>query len=264
MLLRFCFYTVLGMMVFLPYAVHAQEEENPYAKATSQQLKEAQSYYDYCSKDEALSKEKDCRCASAAFLDARMALGDNAPKKDIAYKIRYKCFRFLSSAPPKSQQDTDKPDDDYFKDVTDEQLKEAHGVYLTCKDNARMSRYHDCECLAGSFLDLRLQEGPFPKQDHLLFKLKATCKNIVESIGVMYTDCIQDVSNDQYGFERKDYCECYARKWADGYEKLNSDMNLKADIQIRSNSKIYCMDMAGIEAKKRKDAEAAAAQRTPK
>lgn len=237
------------------------KNDNPFANASAKQIKEAQSYYEYCKNDKVLSEEKDCRCASAAYLDTRMKLGDEVSKKEIAQRLRFKCSKFAFNTPEKGATDVEK-DDGYFKDVTDKQIEEAQGVYLNCKENPTMSRYNDCECLASSFLELRLQKGPIPRQDRLLFELDGKCKDLVQSTGYAYTSCMGDQSNDQYGFDRKDYCECYARRWVDQYKNLNVGLNIKSDINMQATAKIYCQSMAGIEAKKHQPAEESSDQET--
>lgn len=253
---RFCIYFVFCMLFLMPSS-YAEDKKaksnNPYDYASASQIKEAQSYYEYCKNDKVMSEKKDCRCASAAYLDARMGLGDDASKKVIARQIRDRCYKYASSNHDKSSQTSKKieKDDDYFKDVTDKQIEEAQGVYLSCTQNPTMSRYNDCECLASSFLELRLQQGPIPREDALLMELNGKCKDSVQSVGAMYSSCMGSVSNDQFGFDRTDYCECYAHKWVEQYEALQGGIGMASDVNMRATAQVYCQSMAGVEAKKR-------------
>lgn len=243
----------------------AAEDDNPYKNASIEQIKEAQSYFNFCKKDKAMSAEKDCECASAAYLDARIALGVNATKREVAKKIRYRCLKLTANSPKQSSQENlEKEANTSIKEASDAQIKEAQSVFLECSENPNMSRYHDCECLAASFFDLRIEKGPVPRKDALMMELKDKCKNPVESVGAEYTSCMQDASVDNSGFERPDYCECYANRWVELFKNHSGPLTLHANIYMKSDAQIYCNANAGILAdkkrKKEEDAAAAAAE----
>lgn len=238
----------------------AAEDNNPYKNASNEQIKEAEAYFNYCAKDKAMSAEKDCECASAAYLDARIALGVNATKREIAKKIRYRCLKLTANTPKKLPLDTTGSGGENsktIKEASDAQIKEAQSIFLECSENPHMSRYHDCECMAASFFDLRLEKGPIPRKDLILMELKDKCKNPVDSVGAEYTACMQDASVDNTGFERPDYCECYANRWVQLFKNHKGDLTLHANIFFKSDAQIYCNANAGILAEKKRKKEEA-------
>lgn len=242
----------------------AADEDNPYKNATNEQIKEAQSFFNYCQKDAAMSIERDCECSSAAYLDTRIALGVNATKREIVKKIRYRCLKLTANSPDKLPLNADNLEDDKsIKEASDKQIKEAQAIFLECKENQTMSRFHDCECMAASFFDLRLEKGPIPRKDAILMELKDKCKNPVDSVGAEYTACMQDASVDNTGFERPDYCECYANRWVQLFNKHKGELTLHTNIYFKSDAQMYCNQNAGILAEKKRmkeEAEAAASE----
>lgn len=251
-------------MIIFAQPLLAAEDDNPYKNASIEQLKEAESYFNYCTKDKAMSAEKDCECASAAYLDARIALGVNASKREIAKKIRYRCLKLTANSPKKLPLDTKEnggENNKTIKEASDAQIKEAQSIFLECKENPLMSRYHDCECMAATFFDLRLEKGPIPRKDTIMMEMKNKCKNPVDSVGAEYTACMQDSSVDNTGFERPDYCECYANRWVQLFNNHQGELSLHANIFFKSDAQIYCNANAGILAeKKRKKEEAEAVE----
>lgn len=249
--LKFPTFIILAFLIFIPFCSYAQDQKdaNPYAGASDHQIREAQAYYAYCKKDAALSAEKDCKCAAGAYLDTRMALGDNASKRDILRSIRDKCPSLAYLKSKHIPVDKDSMDYDLSK-ITDAQLNEAQGIYERCKADPYMSVYRDCECMAGSFLQERIDQGPIPAPNVLLMDLRGKCHDSVKAVGMEYTQCMQDASNDNYGYSRKDYCECYARHWGEMYSALDHDLSYEEALSMRASSWGYCRTMTAEEKRK--------------
>lgn len=247
----------MGFFASPVLAQDTKKKPNPYEKATVTQLEESQSFLKYCEKNKVMSEERDCRCTAAAFLDARMKLGDAASRKDIMITIRNKCYKF-AQRPNEPGVDPSSAQDPYFDEVTDAQLQEAQDVYLTCKDSGLMSRYHDCECMASSFLELRLQQGPIPNRDTIMLGLRDKCKNLVDSVGYEYTLCMNDVNSQHHGVDSETYCTCYAKRWVDLFDRAQGTLGLREQVSIKASAQGYCINNAKTEADKReREAEAA-------
>jgi hypothetical protein len=60
---------------------------------------------------------------------------------------------------------------------------------------------------------------------------------------------------DEYGFERKDFCECYARAWGRAYKDIKVPLTASVRVNIRASSLGYCSYKAGTEAEKRRVSE---------
>lgn len=245
-MVRFFLAVLFTVTMFYAPLARAQDagQAPDYKNASDAQIKEAQAFFKYCEKDKVMSLNKDCKCAATAYLDARIALGEKAPRKDVARAIRDKCYK-STPANPAVEQGISGPNDGYFKDVTDKQLEEAEEVYLECTNDLTLRTAFDCECRSASFLELRLQEGPIAQRSNLLFQLGNKCRNVVESVGREYSNCIKDVRNDTFDIDRKTFCECYSRKWGELYENMPGHMTFNAQVELSVQSRGYCIRNAG-------------------
>lgn len=195
-----------------------EEEGNAFARASDSQIEEAQKFYKKCKNNETLSTRKDCKCAATSYLETRLKLGDNAPVEQITAENINTCL--------KDKEALIKNPDNARMEVTEAQMKEAESVYNWCKGDYDVSRQLDCECLASEFLQKRIESGPIIGRDIILGSLGVTCKNLVESAGAQYQQCMSGAAvTKTYGIERKKFCECYARTWTKKYEAQSGNFN---------------------------------------
>lgn len=218
------------------FSGHAFSEENPsYMAATDTQIVEAQRFYKHCQNNVSMSARKDCKCAAAVFLETRMELGDSASVDTIIDENINTCL--LDSKKNNIDAETRLE----AQKITEQQKQEAQGVYDSCMIDRAMQRNTDCECLAAKFLDLRLKRGPMADRDILILNItQHGCRNVVETTGLAYGICMQGSSFDYNGIRPKDYCECYARRWGELFEKYTGKMDEYKKESMRLHSRLYC------------------------
>ncbi len=252
--------TLLCFLMILPFTVTAQEtldaptspppssdtvksdsekKENIFSQASSVQLNEAQRFYKYCINNEVLSKKKNCKCAATSYLATRIKLGDSASVKEIMNKNINSC---LVNKEDKAEKITD------LSNVTDAQLDEAEQAYNRCKSDPKVSRNIDCECFGARYLDKRLELGPIPSYDQIFLHLRNECKNVVETTGYEYTQCMNYTRySPPNNIEPKDYCECFARKWGALFSAYKGKVNVSAKNKMRSMATAFCLQPQAYE-----------------
>ena len=97
----------------------------------------------------------------------------------------------------------------------EEMEQEAMGVYNRCAADLNKSKYYNCECIGGAFLNQREKLGPYVLQFDILKKVyneMPDCINETEIAGMAYQDC-QRFSNytRRNDDSNEDYCSCVAR-----------------------------------------------------
>ncbi len=219
-----------------PVSEQEEKEENIFSKATPAQIDEAERFYKYCRENPILSAQKNCTCASGMFLDTRMKMGPEASIDEIIAANRNTCLL----DPDQSTAGYNEGDPDLSK-VTEKQLAEAEDVYNFCTNNPSYNNSYDCDCFAAKFLDQRLKLGPLADRTYIYTLLSSDCRNVVATTGIEYTSCMSQTSLlNTGGYERKKFCECYARRWARDYEAYTGIMNRATTRQIRFTAQSYC------------------------
>ncbi len=210
-----------------------QSEGSIYDRASNDQLKEAQDYYDSC-RASSLNLQKNCKCAATAFLEKRMELGAEASIEEISTANINKCMK----DPKLSEIDTDNLD---MTTVTEAQKQEALSVYAMCKDNYHLRTRFECDCYAAKFLDHRIKLGPVVSKDTIYEKLAFVCKNVVTQVGQQYQSCFDRTRVlGTNGIPVKEYCECYARKWGEVFKAHEGARTIKTDKNMSVYAYEYC------------------------
>lgn len=102
------------------------------------------------------------------------------------------------------------------REMQEELLKETEQVSNACLTKTIYRQLHDCNCLAGKFLDERLLRGPEEDQRKILDDLKSTCPNMENTAAFAYNNCIE---TNKIGRTRdlEGYCKCFANNLAIAY-----------------------------------------------
>ncbi|PCI53724.1 MAG: hypothetical protein COB36_11885 [Alphaproteobacteria bacterium] len=213
--------------------------ENIYETATDDQIEEAQQYYNHCSKNDTISKQKDCKCATVAYLKTRLDLGSDATVKQIMSTNRNMCLK--GKALSKLSKDRSTRD---LSNLTNKQLAEAESVFQHCKERRALNSQFDCECFASRFLDERLEVGPLQNWDVIFSRFSSDCRNVVETTGIEYSSCMAHFGiKDAINMEPKEYCECYARQWADLFENYPGKITFNTKQSLKSQARGHCKDL---------------------
>ncbi len=208
---------------------------SPYDLATDEQIAEAQRFYESCKNNATMSKQKDCRCAAASYLETRVNLGDAASVEEIMRKNINTCLRDSKKS---AVLDVDALG---LENVTEAQMKEALGVYDWCNKNNRVKNQTDCECLAAKFLDLRIKRGPIVGKDVLILEVtQKDCRNVVETTGIEFSRCMKGSGFSYFNIRPKDYCECYARMWGKLFKSYKGRMTTHKKASIRLMARNIC------------------------
>ena len=211
-----------------------EREQNIFATATDQQIKEAQQFYDICNDNETMREKKDCKCAATSYLETRINLGEAATTQQIMDANINTCLKDEARAIIEGEN----PD---LSKITDEQLEESQAVYEHCKASPDISRQYDCECFAAKFLDERLEIGPLQDWDMIFLRLRSSCRNIVETTGFEYSRCMRRFGKrPPPGIESVDFCECYAREWAREFENFTGDITNDGMDNMRFRARSIC------------------------
>lgn len=238
--MRLLFFVLLFVFQIGSSSVHAQESDEKemsiYARATDEQLAEAQKYYKLCSSNPTLSAEKDCKCAAAKYLETRLELGDTASQSDILNKNIDSCRKAGDETPlPKGTTD--------YSKVPKAYLEEASSVYKECSKNARVSLNVDCQCFAAEFLTKRIENGKRISRDSIITSLRSSCRNIVGTTGREYSSCMHGDMDMGFldGVTQKEYCECVANEWARQYKNFKGDIdNPLAQNEMGFSARMKC------------------------
>ncbi len=211
-----------------------EKDETIFAKATNEQLEEAERFYDACSKNETMSTMKNCKCAASEYLQKRIELGDDATVKEILSANADKCL-INASNPPYDDKEID------LSNVTDAQIKEAEEILQECKSTLKINQLYDCECYAARYLDARIKLGPFASKEIIIGSFSSECRNIVDSTGHEYTRCMAITTKRPVkNIEPKDFCECYARQWGKYFKAHQGRIDLSARNNMKLRAKLYC------------------------
>lgn len=193
--------------------------------ATPEQMKEAKRFYKSCSKNESLRKKHDCNCLATEFLGARMKLGASLKAGEIYQNISGEC--------PVGVQKVTEEDPLADQDYSEEQLKEANGVYEECKGNFNMRTYHNCKCMAATFLQERVKQGRLVARDVVLTSLRSKCLNGTDTAGLAYNECMGNpIMVPGNISEPKKFCECYANEFGKTYQNFKGNMSGSASQDI--------------------------------
>ncbi len=198
-----------------------KEKKSLYGRASDAQMKEAKNYYRICTTTASMNTLKDCKCAAAEYLEARLELGNSASVDDIIKKNLNTCLR------NKEQLSLPEGKFDYSK-VPQIYIEEALEIYSYCNEKPSLNINYDCQCYAAEFLSKRIDEGKRVSQNEIMISLRGTCKNVVGTTGAYYKSCLSnefDTSDLGDDVTQKDYCECVARHWAKSYRNYTGNID---------------------------------------
>ncbi len=208
---------------------------DPYAIATDEQITEAQRFYESCENNDTMNRQKDCKCAAAAFLETRMELGKTASVEEIMLENVNACLIDSKKGTISNVEELG------LEDVTEQQMQEAMDVYNWCDGYNDLKNQTDCECLAAKFLDFRIKRGPIPSRNAFVTEItQKYCRNIIDTTGMEYSMCMTGAGFSYFNIRPKDYCECYAKTWGTLFKNYAGRMDEYKKQSIRLNARTKC------------------------
>lgn len=126
----------------------------------------------------------------------------------------------------------------------EEMAEEAEYVYGVCARNTYQSKYFNCECVAGAFLQAREKAGPVVPQDYIINEItrgeNAQCANTVEIAGDAYSMC-QSYARTfrEYRKDNEEYCQCVGNTMARDFSKAPY-LRTAYIRKLRTNALVAC------------------------
>ena len=127
------------------------------------------------------------------------------------------------------------------ENITKKQKQEAESVFQWCDDDYSVKRVIDCKCLATKFLALRIKSGHLKGKMALVGEIThKECRNVVGATDMEYASCMRGTAFKYYNYRPKDYCECYARKWAELFGSWKGKLDESKKSSLRERAMSYC------------------------
>jgi len=205
------------------------------SEASDDQILEARKYYKYCSENPTMASQKDCKCASAAYLDARLALGDAASVNDVMDSIKNECL--VDESVPVLEGERD------MSGLSDKELEEAKQFYDYCKGDMSFDAAYDCECLAAEMVQTRKKyKGTTVSMEAMILEVGGHCPNIVQMTGNFYMQCMSSAFVSRLtDVLPKTLCECSANGWAKKMKNYKGTMQQSVIQSMFNASQSQCL-----------------------
>ncbi len=136
----------------------------------------------------------------------------------------------------------------YMKDdgvqSPEEMQMEAQTIFNECDSNVYQSRYFDCACLAGAFLQKREQYGGIAPQEEIINNLtignNVQCANTVAIAGGAYSQCMEFSARfREYDKDNEQYCSCVGNTVANTFKKTPM-LNTSYISALHSDALVKC------------------------
>lgn len=156
----------------------------------------------------------------------------------LKYSMRFSLLLILSlltltfSALAQEEEDPNLVKDSIYFTLKDgsmsleEMKEEADYVYKQCNSYLYQSRFFDCGCIAGAFLNEREKRGPTVLQEDILTQLFRTggelakCGNAPAIAGSFYKDCMEYAAVFRYLEDNNEqYCRCTGNRVANDFSE---------------------------------------------
>jgi hypothetical protein len=105
-------------------------------------------------------------------------------------------------------------------DLQNQLLDESQSVHDECSKKLDYPYFHDCQCIASTFLEARLKRGPDVNRYSILNDIGSKCVNKPGIAGHSYDECINRLSflapqtRQLTDKEIEPFCRCFARTMA--------------------------------------------------
>lgn len=209
------------LLIFVPLQAHTQE--NPYTK-------EVKGFLNYCINQSEIGSLYSCNCMAAQFLNKRTELGPGPTSPEIIQMLDpYLC---PTEAALETKSDLDEIPQSILEDVKD--------FENNCKGDVRLYTTFDCECLAGQYLDAKLDAGPDVARSSLMLQIDHTCPNIEEAAGEAYSECYAEASLMPNEGSIDKFCACYGRTYAKLRQELKTALTANMRITLKARAMGMC------------------------
>ena len=122
----------------------------------------------------------------------------------------------MAEAEPETTPGTRPDEEDNL--IPDEVFREAKIFEKYCSIQPNFRPYYDCECLAASFLDERIEQGPDASRSSIMLAIEDRCQDATEAAGIQYNTCLGNALLLPRNIEPEAYCSCYANQFAEIFE----------------------------------------------
>lgn len=127
--------------------------------------------------------------------------------------------------------------------IPDAYLNEADQFFNYCEATPRYRKFYNCECLAASFLNERINQGPDVPRSGIMLDIEKQCADGAEASAETFNACMDRPSLLPPGTDTVKYCECFANTYGKLYEQ-NPGTGTKASIRLQSQAHLTCSNPA--------------------
>ena len=127
-----------------------------------------------------------------------------------------------------------------------DKTKVYKSVYEKCESDKDFRNNVICDCLAEKVVELyakQSQEQSGQSMDILIATIETngSCRNVPMTTRIEYEKCMSGSGFDYENIPQKDYCECYARNWAELFGEFEGGIDSYRKSSIRGKARSYCL-----------------------
>ncbi|MCB1563460.1 MAG: hypothetical protein KDJ75_07795 [Alphaproteobacteria bacterium] len=149
----------------------------------------------------------------------------------------------LGSAQPAFAQETPEAQKDRpLKDIPDVYIKEALAFHERCMQDTQKRMYFDCRCLAGQYLEKRMERGLDASPQSIALAVGPGCEDGTGAAGETYRQCVTNGAMIPPDMDLGKYCECFASTYGKLYEGYRPHMNSATFVRLQAQAKLTCTD----------------------
>lgn len=147
------------------------------------------------------------------------------------------------------------PRDSYYFMLDDgiqtpeEMDEESFVVFEKCNSNMHHKLYFNCECMAGTFRNMREKDGPMRPQEDIVYemitKAPAECVNKPEIAGDAYEECLSYAKTfRELEKDNEQYCGCVGREVARSFSR-KPQILMSNLTQMNADALLDCQERDG-------------------
>lgn len=129
-----------------------------------------------------------------------------------------------------------------MSDIPDDYIIEASKFGEECRNHREMPLYFNCQCLAVTYLDHRIDLGPEAHSSAVRNMLGGECKDGTGIAGKLYEECLNDFVNAPKHLDPETFCSCYSNTFSKYFESSNGEMNPRMKLSFLSRSRLQCQN----------------------
>ena len=119
-------------------------------------------------------------------------------------------------------------------------MEEAEHFQAYCDSQETFRRYYNCECLAASFLESRIERGPDASRSSIMMMIEGDCQDAAEGAAQAYGNCIGNTLLLPNTIDPEAYCNCVGNQFAKYFEVGKAVPGPQAMISANTRAHTVC------------------------